>query len=102
MTETLVLLLAIAAATVAALVAVALSLARVGPPANEKARSLPARVLCPATGAVARVEIGFDRDDTRLAVTRCEYAPDGVFSCERECFPTLILAPLSFAPASAS
>ena len=102
MMETVVLLLAIVAATVAALAAVAISLARVSPPANAKTRSLPARVLCPATGAVARVEIGFDRDATRLAVTRCEHAPDGVFACERECFPTLVLEPLSFAPASAS
>lgn len=100
--ETVVLLLAITAATVAAFVAVAFSLARAGSPADGKRRILPARVLCPETGAIARVEIGFDHDDTQLAVVRCEHAPDGVFTCERECFPTLVLEPLSFAPASAS
>jgi len=100
--ETVVLLLAITAATVAALVAVAVSLAHAGPPADAKTRTLPARVLCPETGSIARVELGFDREDTRLAVVQCEHAPDGVFTCERGCFPTLVLAPLSFAPASAS
>jgi len=100
--ETLVLLLAITAATVAALVAVALSLARVGSPADRQTRLLPARVLCPATGTVARVDLGLDRDGARLGVARCEHAPDGVFTCERECFPTLVLEPLSFAGASAS
>ena len=100
--ETVVLLLAITAATVAALVSVALSLGRVRAPADRKAQVLPARVLCPGTGTVARVELGFDRDSARLAVTRCEHAPDGVFTCERECFPTLVLEPLAFAPAPAS
>ena len=102
MTETVALLLAITAASVAALVGMAFALARVRPPADGKTRILPARVLCPVTGTVARVEIGFDRDDTRLAVTRCEHAADGVFTCERECFPTLVLGSLSFASASAS
>lgn len=100
MMETIVLLVAIAAASVAALLSVAFSLARVGAPLGGRNRALPARVLCPATGSVARVELGIDREGARLSVGWCEHAPDGVFTCERECFPTLVLAPLSFAPAS--
>lgn len=100
--ETVVLLVAIAAASIVVLVSVAFSLSRAGAPAAGKARTLPARVLCPGTGAIARVQLGFDRGGTRLAVLECEHAPEGVFTCERECFPTLVLEPLSFAPASAS
>jgi hypothetical protein len=97
MMEAIVLLVAIAAASVAALVSVAFSLARAGAPVEGRHRRLPARVLCPATGSVARVELRMDREGARLSVGWCEHAPDGVFPCERECFPTLVLAPLSFA-----
>lgn len=101
MMETIVLLVAIAAASVAVLLSVAFSLARVGAPIEGKHGRLPARVLCPATGRVARVEVRLDREGARLSVGWCEHAPDGVFSCERECFPTLVLAPLSFAATAA-
>jgi hypothetical protein len=50
------------------------------------------------TGRLARVAIGFDRDSGTLAVARCEHFPTGVFECERECFPTLMLALLAIAP----
>jgi|GEM_PF-1939305 hypothetical protein len=104
MTETAVLLLAIAAASLAVAVSVGVSLARIAPPAPparpgpDARRALPAHVLCPMTGGLARVEIGFDRDTGKLAVARCEHFPSGVFECERECFPTLMLTPLAIAP----
>ena len=100
--ETVVLLLAITVASLVVLGSVAFSLTRAGAPPEATPRALPARVLCPGTGAIARVELGFDRGGTRLAVLACEHARDGVFTCERECFPTLVLSPLSFAPASVS
>lgn len=94
MNETGVLLLALVVAGVAVIVSVALSLAHLTPPGGGKPRALPAHVLCPSTGNLARVEIGFHAESGRLSVTRCELVPDGAFECDRECFPTLVLTPL--------
>ena len=98
MTETAVLLLAIAVAGLVVAVSVGVSLVGVTPPGPDRRRALPAHVLCPMTGRLARVAIGFDRDSGTLAVARCEHFPTGVFECERECFPTLMLALLAIAP----
>jgi hypothetical protein len=98
MTETAVLLLAIAVAGLVVALSVGVSLAGVAPPESDRRRPLPAHVLCPMTGRLARVVIGFDRDSGQLAVARCEHFPTGVFECERECFPTLMLTPLAIAP----
>ena len=97
MSDAIVLVLAILAASGALLFAVAFSLAQVGPPAEQTRRILPTRVLCPATGSLARVEIGFEVESGRLGLARCEHFPSGVFDCERECFPTLMLSPFSLA-----
>lgn len=95
MSETTVLLLAIIIAAVAVTASVALSLARVTPPAaaREHQAGLPASVVCPTTGDLALVEIGFDWASGELAVTSCERFPTGAFECERECFPTQVLTP---------
>ncbi len=100
MNETAVLLLALVVASVAVIVSVALSLARVTPPGSGRQRALPAHVLCPRTGNLARVEIGLHAESGRLSVMRCQHFPDGVFECDRECFPTLILTPLLEASAA--
>lgn len=95
MSETTVLLVAIIIATLAVTVSVALSLARVAPPAPARGHHavLPASVLCPTTGDVALVEIGFDWATGELAVASCERFRTGAFECDRECFPTQVLTP---------
>jgi len=97
MSETTVLLLGILLAGVAVTVSVALSLARVAPPASARDHRavLPASVLCPTTGDVALVEIGFDWATGELAVASCERFPTGAFECDRECFPTQVLTPIA-------
>lgn len=93
MSETTVLLLAITGAGLTVAASAVLSLARVAPPAGRSRRAvLPASVLCPTTGDVALVEIGFDWGTGELAVASCERFPTGVFECDRECFPTQVLA----------
>ncbi|HEU5260843.1 MAG TPA: hypothetical protein VFU41_05385 [Gemmatimonadales bacterium] len=95
MSETSVVLLAIIIAALTVTVSVALSLARVAPPAaaREHPAVLPASVLCPTTGDVALVEIGFDWATGELAVASCERFRTGAFECDRECFPTQVLTP---------
>lgn len=95
MSETTVLLLGILLVGLAVTVSVALSLARVAPsaPARDHPAVLPASVLCPTTGDVALVEIGFDWATGELAVASCERFRTGAFECDRECLSTQVLTP---------
>ncbi len=100
MSETTLLLLAIAVASVVVALVVVLSLVRLAPPVPGRLdiAGVPARLECPVTGDLALVEIGFDPVGGRLAVVGCERFPDGVFQCGRECFPAYDQSP-SMSPA---
>lgn len=89
--QTTFLLLAIVLAAFVVGLSVVLSLAHVQPPApgRRDAVGVPAKILCPVTGGIARVEIGFHPVGRGLAVLRCEHFPTGVIACERGCFPAL-------------
>lgn len=95
MSQSTFLLLAIVVATVLVAVSVAVSLARVPPPAPGRADAVgvPARILCPLTGDIARVQVGFDPVDRVLAVLHCERFPAGPIRCDRACFPALDQVP---------
>jgi hypothetical protein len=83
------------------MVSVAVSLARVGPPAEAaRQRVLRTQALCPFTGSLARVQIGYDARLSRLSVVGCEHFPTGQVDCDRDCFPTLVLTPLREASAA--
>lgn len=95
MSETTLLFPAIVVATLAVAASAILSLARVAPPAGRRAGPVvPSTVLCPTTGDIARVEIGFDPAAGALGVLRCEQFPTGLFGCDRGCFPAFVLGPV--------
>lgn len=96
MSETILLVLMILIAAVTMAVSVALSLSRGTPPAagRRTQRVLPVGVSCPATGDVALAKLGYDWESGELAVKSCERFPTGEFECDRECFPTRMLTPV--------
>lgn len=69
------------------ILAVAVALAHTEPPASggEAVASVPLKLLCPVTGDVTRVEVGFDPLARRLALVRCERFPTGAVECDRAC-----------------
>lgn len=70
----------------------AVALARVRAPAprrvqpDAKPAAVAAQVLCPETGRLAGVDIGVEPMTHHLEVLWCERFPDGVVTCERDCF----------------
>jgi hypothetical protein len=90
--------LLILAVLVAIIVGGARSVLRIAPGEADpsgRVAGIPARVLCPIVGDVAKVRLGPDPADGRLVVIWCERFGEAPLRCDRSCFGAAIAGSLA-------
>lgn len=66
----------------------------------EPPEGVPVRVLCPASGGAAVVRLAISVAKPACVVVACDRFPNGVFQCDRECFPLDLMRRRPFGLAS--